>query len=149
MKKVKYSYYKLSKTKYEDYLKKLLAYCDLVGVEVKITPKKSGMFDFTNKVLYYGKENSRADTISIILHELGHFRDDIKLLNKNPEMYEALDKLYNKKNYSIDDVKIVIDCETRAWAEAEYLAKELNIKLGSWFDTFRKKCLKTYFDISV
>lgn len=84
--------------------------------------------------------------VSAWLHELGHALDEYttkpSTLKKMASAYTAV----YKQRHTIQQSKIVIESEIRAWCYGEKIAEVLGLKLGRWFFKQKEVCVKNYED---
>lgn len=141
---------RLSQAKFDEAYLVLGQYCDLLDIKLGTSIKYKGLLDYAIRgkraKITYNPNSSKEEVIAIILHELGHYRADIRN-GYNPTVFEAIDKALGKRVLSAEEVKVLVDCEQEAWNEAVYIANELNIKLGKWFEDFKDSCLRSYFNL--
>lgn len=131
---------------YHAYMERLKAYAEAVGLDIKYgdLDGEDGYFSPHRRYIKIDNDLSESYEIAIILHELGHSLDDtvadMKTESEADTAYSAMyrDKATKKQN------KIVIACEKRAWKYGRKLAKQLDIRLGKWFDEAKSECLKAY-----
>lgn len=111
-----------------------------------------GIYMPNQRKIVIDKNLSQSEIISTLLHELGHFIDDLR----NP--YNNLANRYHLQGRANDDIgreltfrqkKALLKTEREAWINARGLASQLRIPLGNWFVNDERTSLKTYYSIRV
>lgn len=125
------------------YLTLLKLYCK--STKVKLIKHSGETFYLAGtRIIKYNCDLSEAETISSILHELGHIMDEFSLKpTKRYRLIAAYNKVYTSKVTKAQK-EIVILAEKKAWANGRVIAKLLGIPLGRWYPTYMKKCLRSY-----
>ena len=103
-------------------------------------------FEFGRKVVV-SSMLPPALQISSALHELGHFIDFQK--NSDAHFHSVYAKQANRKLLTGAPMTrrqkdAIWEYEVCAWAEARGLAKQLQIRIGKWFEQDRIESLNTY-----
>lgn len=141
--------------KIDTYIKnynKLLKYAESSGVTVVYVERnESASWKRDIRTIQLSPNSSgKVEELSLLLHELGHMRDDFTL-GKVKDIDIAY-KQFNKvicghiKSTSKKNKEIVIDTEHRAWSYGIAIAKQLGIRLGKWYYAEMESNLLTYFE---
>jgi len=135
---------------YQNYLEKLLLFAQSKKIKV-IYPSRMGdigYYDPEKRSIGLDPLLSKQEEIAVFLHELGHAIDDS--LRFGSELEKKLDKVYRRyyanKRINKKEMKLIRNCEHRAWRYAKSIAKMLNISLGKWFYVVKKECLEGYVE---
>ncbi len=135
---------------YEKYRSKLLMYANAINITVEYTTNidSDGVYIPLRKLIKMDSDLGESEEIAALLHELGHVDDDsLVAVLAGAKKFKALNKAYTKiyKNkHSEKQNRMVLRCEKRAWKYGRALAKKLHIKLGKWYDSYMRECLKGY-----
>jgi len=131
--------------KYEEYLEKLVRYCEATELSVEHKEYEGdGAYMPNRRTIVIDRDLDESTEIATLLHEIGHSMDDSL---KDPKTLKKYDKAYTAfyKNEATDkQKKIVLECETKAWEYGRGIAKKLRIKLGKWYDVEQESALKDY-----
>lgn len=131
------------------YYNKILDYAKSIGVEVFFYHKlNNAYYQSYGKKIYIDPDFKEADQIAILLHELGHFEDEIFTSDKKVE------KLYERAAIKCDEdiplskreFNCLINCELNAWIHGAIIAKKLKIPLGKWYKKIQDKSMVSYFN---
>ncbi len=136
-------------TKYEDYLFKIkiLAKALQVNVEWRTNPS-DGSWLPSRRAIVIDPDLSETETLSTLLHELGHVIDDSVMREKNAAVVAKSYAVVYTKHYSTNDVSVVVAAEIRAWNYGAAIAKNLGIRTGKWYDKFAREELSYYKKLS-
>ncbi len=139
---------------YNKYLKLLLEYAKLCRVEVYENELEDADGDYYKRVINLDKKLSQSSEIAVLLHELGHFLDEMvnPVLNERPELnraYEIFNDPLFMGEMTYKQRKALIACEKRAWVYGKVIAKKLKIKLGSWYDKEMRAGMSCYKAVKV
>lgn len=129
------------------YFNKLIDYCKAVGIDVYTKKDLNNAFYVSVRRIYLDESFKDSLLIAVLLHEIGHFEDELLTSNKKlEELYaRAAEKCDKDISMNKKEFDCLIGCETRAWQMAEVLARKLKIPLGKWFYKHRDSALLTYF----
>ena len=126
---------------YQKYLNKLLDQSAMWEVTVYSAALKSNLGEYVSgkRVINLEETMDQSEEIAVLLHELGHFLDDMEDpgFNNGKILLAAYGVINVKEENAVLSRKakaLVIECERRAWAKGRVLAKKLKIPLGSWYD---------------
>ncbi|MBX2986711.1 MAG: hypothetical protein KF802_02340 [Bdellovibrionaceae bacterium] len=140
--------------KFKIYLRAIKAYCK--AVNIKLIPVRGfegcGEYDPNRRVIKYDNTLSNSDIISTLLHELGHYLDDLRNPNKYAGAHHYYGRTRLERNYvylTVNQKQVLFSTETEAWDNAEAIAKQLKIPLGNWFKKDKISSLNTYRSIRV
>lgn len=131
---------------YSIYLKKLNKFAQALGITVVSNQEVDGdgLWMPSRNKIKIDNNLSQSDEIATYLHELGHALDDIHLATKNNKrLHKAYHAVYSNKVRK-SQIKIVVECEARAWTLGREIAKKLKIKLGKWYDDAESSSLLDY-----
>lgn len=131
--------------RYEDYLTKLQHYaaaCD-IEIEYRLEPS-DGLYIPSQRKVVLDKDLEPGEEIATLLHELGHMLDDA-LQEPDSNLNRAYQAVYRKKP-TINQRRLVLECEQRAWDCGRGIAKKLRIPLGKWYDREMQDALQSYRD---
>lgn len=129
---------------YNLYLKRLLDYSKLAKVVVWDKPMAKpnddsnylGEYLTRGRVINLESTLTQKETLAVLLHELGHFLDEMlnpeKANNKN--LLSAYQKFFVNKPMTPKQKLLILECETTAWNYGKGLAKKLKIPLGDWYE---------------
>lgn len=136
--------------KYSVYLKKIKAYAKMCRVSIKFVNhmEEGGAYLGNRRSISISKKLSNIETIATLLHELGHFIDDLR----NPHNHLS-NRFHNGARTAIEEdrkltflqKKRLLKIEREAWKNARALARQLDIPLGAWFYKDEKSALATYY----
>lgn len=131
---------------YEDYLRRLRAYAR--GIRVRLTfsceAASEGVWVPNKRAVRVDSDLTEAQTIAVILHELGHVLDDTLITGKQFRIVNRAYAKYYDLRCSKKQRQLVKYAEVRAWEYGRVIAKILGIRLGKWYDKESKACLKSY-----
>ena len=138
------------KLKNEDlYFNKILTYCNAVGITVFYKPLLNNAQIYDKKI-YIDPTFTGSHLISVLLHEIGHFEDDIVNNNQFNELYaQASIKVDNNIALNQKEFDCIMKCEVGAWLKGEHIAKKLKIPLGKWYLKSMNKFLTPYYETKV
>ena len=97
-----------------------------------------------DRVIRLNMSMTMPETVAAWLHELGHALDETLVSQSTAKKIKKAYPAAYKGKHTKAQAKIIIEAEIRAWAYAKVIAKDLDIKLGSWFSKQRRSCLKNY-----
>lgn len=131
--------------KHDDYLQKLEHYCEASDIIIEIKDyKHHGVYFPTRRAIVVDEDLDDTEQLATILHELGHVFDDVLNAPNTLEKYNRAYSDFYKNRATEQQVKLVMDCEQRAWDYGRGIAKKLRINLGKWYDVEEKEALKEY-----
>lgn len=133
---------------YKKYMKRLILFASAIGVKVEYGESSSdGIWFPAVRKIKLDDDLTQAEEVATLLHELGHSMDDILSAQWKTEQVlgKAYTAMYSKKPTK-KQVKLVVECEKRAWDYGRDIARRLNIRLGKWYDTSEHDGLKSYRD---
>lgn len=90
---------------------------------------------------------SDSHEIAALLHELGHSLDDALVGVAGAKRLRAINKAYTKiykAKHTPKQLRIVLQCERRAWKYGRAIAKKLHIRLGAWYGSYMDQCIQDY-----
>lgn len=131
------------------YFNKILDYAKSVGIDIIFYTKlNNAYYQPYGKKIYIDPEIKGSDQIAILLHELGHFEDEVFTSDKKVEL------LYQRAAYKCDEdiplskreFNCLIGCELNAWNHGAIIAKKLKIPTGKWYKKIQDKSIATYFE---
>lgn len=135
---------------YKTYLKQIKSYARLCNVEIQFKKEVDGVGEYVpnRRRVALEKSLSQSEIISTLLHEFGHFIDDLR----NPEN-NFNNKFHNdgrtaieqERNPTLQQKKKILKLEKEAWKNGRALARQLNIPLGNWFYRDEKSALNSYY----
>lgn len=129
--------------KYLEYLHKIKLYLRIC--EIKLERKyidTEALWIPSRRAVVVDRELEESTEIAVLLHELGHSLDDA--LTRNQKSHDRAYTAFYKGKASDTQKQLIRLCEERAWDNAEALARKLKIRLGPWFYSERKRCLRSY-----
>ncbi len=129
---------------YCKYIKCIRLYTKAIQLrlEFKETPY-GGVFFPSRRLIRIDPGLSESKTVAALLHELGHVLDDTIVSSKKfRQMEKAYAGAYSKQ--SKKQAEVVYRTELRAWEYGRVVAKILGIKVGKWYNAYRRECLKGY-----
>lgn len=130
---------------YDAYASSIRLYCKTIRIKLEFSAVDGdGAYVPARRLIRVDPELSEANTIAVLLHELGHLLDDT-ILNK--EKFREVEKAYtslHKRKLRPGHKKTIIRTEVRAWEYGRVVAKILGIRLGKWYDSARAECIKAY-----
>lgn len=121
-----------------------MKYAKGLGLNVIFKPYKRGSgtggeyIGSTKEIIVYqGPNDSKTDTILILLHELGHHLDYIYKGKRDPKkLSEALNKEHGRKKNDPPLARhlrqYIFDCEYNGTQYMPVIAKELDLKIPLW-----------------
>ena len=137
---------------YKSYLKKIKAYARLCNVKIIFRKEVDGTGEYrpSRREVVIERGLNQSEIISTLLHELGHFIDDLR----NP-LNHFSNRFHNDGRTAIErdrdltmlQKKRVLKLEKEAWKNGRALASQLNIPLGQWFSKDEKSSLNSYYSI--
>lgn len=135
--------------KYDEYLKRLETFAKALGIKIEYAPEDGeGSFSPAHKKIRIDPDLGPSDEVATILHELGHAVDDMLIDDK---VYALLDQAYSlvyEDKVSKKQQALVMNCEKRAWQYGRSIAKQLKIRLGKWYTSVERECLRRYSEPS-
>lgn len=124
---------------YIDYYNKLLDYAKVCHINVFMAElyenqdeKDLGEYLYESRTINLNKKLTQKELIATLLHELGHFEDH-KINGINEKVEQAYKNLNNGVLPTVNQKRLIVECEQKAWDYGESLAKKLKIPLGSWY----------------
>lgn len=129
---------------YDEYLRRLKQYTKASGIKLWIDDMESSYSPAARR-LRLDTDAPQTHIIASFLHELGHSIDDTVVPKASKSLAKAYNAVYKEKN-TPNQLRLVIECEKRAWDFGVKIAKILKIRLGKWYDDYRSECLKNYRD---
>lgn len=132
---------------YQKYLNKILRLAKDFRLKVVITKGTTddGIFIPLDRAIIVRKGLSNSFTISVLLHELGHFLYDEQIPRKLAHKVDTAYKSMDRREYITENqADVILDCEKRAWRNGKVIANILNIPLGVWFTSAKNHSLATY-----
>lgn len=132
---------------YNEYVRRCKAYAKASGIKViyKDGDYDGGEYDPHRRILRLETELSESSEIACFLHELGHSIDDVWAHSNT--FTDKLSKAYTN-TYKLDatqaQIKLVIECEKRAWKLGRSIAKLLKIRLGKWYTDWERYGVSDY-----
>lgn len=139
---------------YNLYMKKIKAFARLCNVRITFVKNlpESGEYRPLRREVIIDRNLDQAAKLSTLLHELGHFMDDLR----NP-FNNFANRFHNDGRTAIDQErhltmnqkKKILKTEKEAWKNARALASQLNIPLGKWFNQDEKSSLNSYYAIRI
>lgn len=132
---------------YDKYLQKLELYAKAIKFKILyVKYDGDGAYIPSKRLIKIDEDLSESDIIGTLLHELGHVADSHSFLSNGASnnLEKAYTATYKKKNPTNKQIKLVLECEKRAWKEAETIAKLLKIKLGKWYYKGKQEALNSY-----
>lgn len=136
------------------YMSAIEEYCNVTNIKLVEVPEFEGCGEYNpnNRTIKYDNSLSDSEIISTLLHELGHYQDDLR----NPNKYGGTHHYYGRTRLERQYVYLtakqkqaIWDTETEAWKNGRAIAKQLKIKLGKWFDKDETSSLNTYRPIRI
>lgn len=134
---------------YQLYLKKVKAYARLCEVSIIFKKEVDGTGEYRpgRREVAIERGLGQSAIISTLLHELGHFMDDLR----NPTNNFA-NRFHNDGRTAIEkelyltqrQKNQVLKLEKEAWKNAEALARQLKIPMGRWFYQDKESSLNSY-----
>lgn len=133
---------------FDKYLQKLELYARAINIKIEYKEEAGdGIYIPTLRKIRIDPDLEDSTTIATFLHELGHHQDDLTENNMHKSsLHRAYENVYAEKP-TVHQVKLVLECETKAWKQAELIASKLKIKLGKWFYSEKTSALKGYKDV--
>lgn len=130
---------------YEEYRNKILFYAKAMGIKMEFKDVDcGGQYMPSRRRIQIDKDLTQVEEIGVMLHELGHALDDhLIAIPGFTSIDRAYRAVYNKK-YSPNQLRIVVECEKRAWKYGKVIAKMLNIRLGKWYDKCTRAAVADY-----
>lgn len=130
------------------YYNKLLDYAKLMSITIYFH-KIEDQGTFFNRTIYLDKTLNEKQILAVLLHELGHFIDEMinpkRYISKRAvQAYTLLAK--NKEMTQLQKQNILI-IEKAACEYGKVLAKKLKIKTGSWYKKEMDELINTYKSI--
>ena len=147
---------------FELYYNKLLDFSRLCGVSVYLFFDESGEsskyhndlvdlgeFDPVKRSISVNANMPKSSQIAVFLHELGHFYDHMADPRRyaSKKLIGAYSSYLLEKPISPKNLKIVVDCEKRAWHHGKAIARVLKIPLGRWYEKERQLGLSVFDSI--
>ena len=132
---------------YEKYLSKIEFYAKAIGIKIEYAEEPSeGAYIPARHKVRIDTDLSESSEIATLLHELGHEMDDTLTVPvyKLERAYEAT---YKDKPTKAQ-LKLVLECERKAWYYGKVIAAKLKIKLGKWYDECEKNAIAGYKGIN-
>lgn len=134
---------------YDLYLKKIKAYCKSVELEIQFVEVFEGEGEYRpnrRKVIIATKDFSESQILSTLLHEIGHFEDDLRNPKRFSQKYHywGYEWINQERNLTLNQKEAVLRAELSAWKNARALALKLRIPLGKWFKKDERESLNTY-----
>jgi hypothetical protein len=139
---------------YKSYLKKIKAYAKLCNVSIVFKKEVDGTGEYrpSRREVVIEKGLPQSAILSTLLHELGHFVDDLT----NPSNHfsnrfhnDGRTAIENDRDLTMLQKKRILKLEKEAWKNARALARQLNIPIGSWFTKDEKSSLNSYYSIRI
>lgn len=129
---------------YNKHKKKIHTFASALGI--KIVPKpyaEDGAFSAARRLVEIDSQLGEANTIAVLLHELGHaiqyyFGTEFNV-RRVDEAYRTTEKTVTKSQRDL-----LVRYETEAWNCGECIASALNIDLGVWFFEIKRYYLNHY-----
>jgi hypothetical protein len=113
-------------------------------IKIKVSTDEGGAYIPSMRLIVLDSDNSKADMLAALLHELGHFIDHTIIKTRyTSELERAYKKVYTSKS-TLRQKQLVLDCEKAAWQVGKNLAKQLDIPLGKWFYKVKRYCIHEY-----
>ena len=141
---------------YQKYLNKLLDQSAMWEVTVYSASLKAALGEYVSgkRVINLDENMDESEEIAVLLHELGHFMDDMEYpkLNSEKILLAAYGDIYAKEENVVLSRKardLVVECERRAWEKGRVVAKKLKIPLGSWYDKEELAGISEYLSIKL
>ena len=139
---------------YKIYMKQIKAFAKLCNIRITFVKNmpECGEYRPNRREVLVDKDLPEAVKISTLLHELGHFMDDLR----NP-LNNFANRFHNDGRNAIDQErhltmlqkKRILKTEKEAWKNARALASQLSIPLGKWFYQDEKSSLNSYYAIRI
>lgn len=134
---------------YKEYIERLTLFASAIGVKIEYVESASsdGIWFPAARKIKIDDDLTEQEEIATLLHELGHSMDDILSAewHKEKRLGRAYTAMYSKKPTK-KQVKLVVECEQRAWNYGRDIARRLNIRLGKWYSVSEQDGLKSYRD---
>ena len=131
-------------------MKKIKAFAKLCRVSINFVDhmEEFGCYYGNKRSITISKSLGQAELLATLLHELGHFIDDLR----NPHNH-LTNRFHNGARTAIEEdrkltflqKKRLLKIEREAWKNARALAKQLDIPLGNWFYKDEKSALASYY----
>ena len=138
---------------YKTYLRKIRSFARLCQVEIEFVPKydEGGEYNPDKRKVVIDNRLTRAEKISTLLHEFGHFMDDSSTNRfSNRHHFYGYDKLEKEIKQMTHNQKLYVwESELAAWQNAQALAKMIKIPLGKWFFRDQTSSLNSYRGIKI
>lgn len=132
-------------TKHAEYIQRLERFAKVLGIKVEYAPEDGeGSYSPAHKKIKIDPDLSPSEEVATFLHELGHAVDDMLIDDK---VYALIDEAYTlvyKDKVTPKQQALVMNCERRAWQYGRSIAKQLKIRLGKWYTSVERDCLRRY-----
>lgn len=137
---------------YKSYMKKIKAYAKLCQVRVVFRSDVdcTGVYYPQQRTVVVDKDLDEPAKISTLLHELGHFMDDLRTpLNHFSNRFhnDGRTAIEEDRHLTMLQKKRILKLEKEAWKNGRAIARQLKIPLGQWFDKDEKSALNSYYAI--
>lgn len=132
---------------HDSYFNKILDYANSIGVTIYFYKDlDSAHYESHGKKVYIDPKYKNSDLIAYLLHEIGHFEDDLYTSSKTVEKLYVLADKKSDKGIPLSDKEYncIIQCEKNAWYHGAIIARKLKIPLGKWYKKIEKESLLTY-----
>lgn len=116
---------------YNKYLNDLTAFAR--GLQLKIiyrVEECDGIFSVQRRNIYIDKDLGEANTIAVLLHELGHA---LQAYFGTEYDTHSVERAYWSKRPSKKQKQLKFKYELEAWTNGYLIAKALKIKTGTWY----------------
>lgn len=131
--------------KYESYLFDIKTFAKALKIKLEWKSTSSdGEYLPSKRKIKIDPDMSEADTISTLLHELGHVLDEMSLDEKTANKIGKSYGVIYTDCYSTKDVDIVAAAEIRAWNYGRAIGKNLGIRIGKWYDLAARQAIRDY-----
>lgn len=134
---------------YTTYYNKLIAYSNLMHITIYFNTIKENDGSFFKRVIYLDSTLTEKETLAVLLHELGHFIDEMI----NPKRYSskracaAYENMFVGNKLTLLQKKRIIEIEQAACNYGQVLAKKLKIKTGRWYKKEMNSKMGIYFSL--
>lgn len=131
--------------RYDEYRDKIMAYMEACAINFEFAPEPDeGAYLASRRLIRIDPDLDESTEIATMLHELGHLTDDTLLTGPKFKRISLAYKAFNEKYHSPSQMRLILQCEQRAWMYGRGIAKKLQITLGKWYDDEEKEALAEY-----
>lgn len=130
---------------YKKYLKSLVKFANAIGLKVEFKPEAGdGVYLASYRKIRIDDDMTQAETISTLLHEIGHALDDFVSGDLGDiKVHKAYHAMYYGKPTKKQRAHVV-RCEKKAWDNGVSVALHLKIRLGAWYFNHMHASINSY-----